>query len=96
MRITRKYYLKLLILIAVGLCLFTQANAQFDDEGGPGGFDPPPPNDVPLDSYQWVMMGLAIIYGVYVFFKHHKKNKQLTQPKNTILNCAIAKKTLNH
>lgn len=80
------------MLTSLGLCFFIQANAQFDDEGGPGGFDPPPPNDVPLDSYQWIMMGLAIIYGVCVFFKHHKKNKHLSQQRNNVLNCAIAKK----
>jgi hypothetical protein len=96
MRITRKYYLKLLMLTVVGLCLLTQANAQFDDEGGPGGFDPPPPNDVPLDTYQWVMMGLAIIYGGYIFFKHHKKNKQVFIQNNINLNCAIAEKSLNN
>jgi hypothetical protein len=96
MRITRKYYLKLLTLTVVGLCLLTQANAQFDDEGGPGGFDPPPPNDVPLDSYQWVMMGLAVFYGLYIFSKHHKRGKHLSKKNNTILNCAISKKPLNN
>ena len=92
----RKYYLKLLMLTAVSLCLLTQANAQFDDEGGPGGFDPPPPNDVPLDSYQWIMMGLSIIYGLYFFLMHHKKNKTVSSIKTTAFNCATVEKSLNN
>ena len=63
------------------LSFITQVHAQFDDEdddGGPGGFDPPPENDVPLDTFQWIMMGLAIAYGVYIFWKHYKKTKQIT------------------
>ncbi len=63
------------MLTVAFLCLFTQVQGQFDDEGGPGGFDPPPPNDVPLDTYQWVMMGLALIYGLFVFCKHYKRSK---------------------
>lgn len=66
------------MLIATCLCFIIEANAQFDDDDGPGGFDPPPPNDVPLDSYQWVMMSLSIAYGVYIFWKHYKKNQTIS------------------
>lgn len=57
------------------LAFVAQASAQFfEDDGGPGDFEPPPDNDVPLDTYQWIMMGLALIYGIYVFWKNHRKN----------------------
>jgi hypothetical protein len=84
MQIIRKYYTKLLMLIVAFLCLFTQVHGQFDDEGGPGGFDPPPPNDVPLDTYQWVMMGFALIYGLFVFYKHCKRSKPTQAPLRQI------------
>lgn len=71
-----KYKTKLLLLAVMCLAFVAQAGAQFfEDDGGPGGFDPPPDNDVPLDTYQWIMMGLALIYGFYIFWKNHKKNE---------------------
>lgn len=61
------------------LVFIVQARAQFfEDDDGPGDFDPPPDNDVPLDTYQWIMLFLALAYGAFIFWKHHKKAKQST------------------
>ncbi len=76
MAIIKKYHKYLLLLAVTFLTFIVQVKAQFEDDGGPGGFDPPPDNDVPLDSYQWVMLILAIAYGVYIFRKHRKINKE--------------------
>jgi hypothetical protein len=85
MRLFKKH-IKYLTLLAITLLTFVvQVKAQFDgDDGGPGDFDPPPDNDVPLDTYQWVMMALAIAYGVYIYMKHRNKTKKLHNE-----NCAI-------
>lgn len=78
-----KKYSKQLFLLAIALLTFiAQSKAQFfDDNGDPGGFDPPPDNDVPLDTYQWVMLVLALAYGIYIFSKHHKKAKKIKADK---------------
>jgi hypothetical protein len=81
MRLFQKYKIKLFMLAFMCLCFFVQVKAQFDDDpfdddGGPGGFDPPPENDVPLDTYQWIMLAFAVGYGIYIFWKHYKKNKE--------------------
>ena len=61
------------------LCVFTfllsiiHVKAQFGDNGGPGDFDPPPPNDVPFDTHEWVLIAIAIVYGVYSYVSHYKK-----------------------
>lgn len=103
-----KYKKKLLLLAVMCLAFVAQARAQFfEDDDGPGDFEPPPDNDVPLDTYQWVMMTLAILYGVYVFWKNHKKKlantkaiimQPVNEPGNVepikILNTKL--KTSNH
>lgn len=71
------------------MMFIVQGKAQlFDDTGGPGDFDPPPDNDVPLDTYQWIMLLLAIVYGAFIFWKHHKKRKAQQVVVTTSLNIA--------
>lgn len=66
------------------LSFVMQARAQFfEDDDGPGDFEPPPDNDVPLDTYQWVMLFLALAYGAFIFWKHHKKQKIATEQNST-------------
>jgi hypothetical protein len=78
MRIIKKYKKKIILLVFMCLMFIVQAKAQFfEDDDGPGDFDPPPDNDVPLDTYQWIMLFLALAYGAFIFWKHHKKNKQV-------------------
>lgn len=76
MAIIKKYHKHLLLLAITFLTFLVQLKAQFEDDGGPGDFDPPPDNDVPLDTYQWVMLVLAIGYGLYIFNKHRKARQQ--------------------
>jgi len=78
MAIIKKYHKYLLMLAITFLTFIVQVKAQFDDgEGGPGDFDPPPDNDVPLDTYQWIMLVIAIGYGIYFFRKHQKKSQAI-------------------
>jgi hypothetical protein len=72
----RKFKKHVVLLAVMCLAFVCQLRAQFDDDGGPGDFDPPPDSDVPLDTYQWVMMGAAVLYGIYVYVKHAKKAKK--------------------
>src|SRR5688572_11926708 len=82
MRIIKKHIKKVFLLVFMCLVFMMQAKAQFfEDDDGPGDFDPPPDNDVPLDSYQWIMLFLALAYGVFIFWKHHKKSKNATTQK---------------
>jgi hypothetical protein len=78
-----KKYSKQFVLLAIAFLTFiVQSKAQFfDDDGDPGGFDPPPDNDVPLDTYQWIMLVLALAYGIYIFWKHHKKTTKIKADK---------------
>lgn len=83
MTIIKKYKKQLILLAFMCLMFVVQVRAQFfeDAEGpdlpeGPGGFDDPPPNDVPLDTYQWVMLFLALAYGAFIFWKHYQKTKR--------------------
>jgi hypothetical protein len=77
MRIIKKYKKKIILLVFMCLMCIVQAKAQFfEDDDGPGDFDPPPDNDVPLDTYQWIMLFLALAYGAFIFWKHYQKNKQ--------------------
>ena len=76
MNVLKKHIIKIILLMFTCIINTMQAKAQFDDEGGPGGFDPPPPNDVPLDTYQWIMLGFGVLYGLYIFLKHHKNNQK--------------------
>lgn len=75
MRIIKKHIKYLLLIAIMFFTSIVQLKAQFDDDGGPGNFDPPPDTDVPLDTYQWVMMLLAIAYGIYIYKKHQSKMK---------------------
>lgn len=71
------------------LMFIVQVKAQFGEPGdgvfaeddGPPPFEEPPENDVPLDTYQWIMLALALAYGIYIFWKHHQKTKQTKQVK---------------
>lgn len=79
----QKYKIKIFLLAFMCLAFVMQVLAQdpfdddpFDDDSGPGGFEPPPENDVPLDTYQWIMLAFAIGYGLYIFWKHHQKSKK--------------------
>jgi hypothetical protein len=82
-RIYKKHLILLAMMCLAFVCqLRAQFEDDFDDDGGPGGFDPPPDSDVPLDTYQWVMMGAAILYGLYIYIKHAKKT-QKTNIKNS-------------
>jgi len=89
MRIIKKHSKKIFLLVFMCLMFIVQVKAQFfegsggfdygegpDGAEGPGGFDDPPPNDVPLDSYQWIMLVLALAYGAYIFWKHYQKTKK--------------------
>lgn len=82
--IIKKYRKKIILLVFMCLMFIGQAHAQFfEDEDGPGGFDPPPDNDVPLDTYQWIMLFLALAYGAFIFWKHYKKTKKATAGRST-------------
>ena len=76
MKFINKHIKYLLLLAIMFFSFIVQVKAQFDDDGGPGDFDPPPDSDVPLDTYQWVMMLLAIAYGIYIYKKHQDRLKK--------------------
>ena len=84
MLILKKYKKHLILLAFMCLMFVVQVRAQFFEEAegpdfseGPGGFDDPPPNDVPLDTYQWIMLFLALAYGAFIFWKHYQKTKKV-------------------
>src|SRR5438128_1590909 len=90
MRIIRKHSKKIFLLVFMCLMFIVQVKAQFfeepegiDNPEGPGGFDDPPPNDVPLDTYQWIMLFLALAYGAYIFWKHYQKIKKAKAGRST-------------
>jgi hypothetical protein len=87
MALLKKYHKHLLLLAITFMTFIVQVKAQFEDDGGPGDFDPPPDNDVPLDSYQWIMLVLAIGYGLYIFNKHRRTKRETSQavlPKTVV------------
>jgi hypothetical protein len=91
MRVFKNHIKKIFLLAFMCLVFVIQAKAQFFEEPenpdfgeGPGGFDDPPPNDVPLDTYQWIMLFLALAYGAYIFWKHYQKIKKSKTGKSAM------------
>ncbi len=83
MRFIKKYKKQVFLLAFMCLMFIVQVRAQeFEDDDGPGDFDPPPDNDVPLDTYQWIMLFLALSYGLFIFWKHYKKTRQEAKKKS--------------
>jgi hypothetical protein len=73
MNTIKQYKSKILLLAFMLMSLLSQVKAQPDDNGGD-----PPPNDVPLDEYEWFMVALAVAYGVYLVWRFKQKQRLQT------------------
>lgn len=73
---------RLLLVLFTMFLMVSPAVAQFDDDNGPGGFGDPGGSDVPLDSYQWLMLVVVVGYGLFMIRKHRSPAAELvTDPE---------------